>query len=181
MDNKLRVTICASSLYVGCVELVVHFGAPVSVQDFLQETGRAAREPGSEGQSILMTYMRQTWAGTNQYLRDYASSKCTERGTVLILQSLVMCLIVHQVPHQCKHASLSWLVKHWKRRQFVLQKILVIYRAFHKTVTFRGQGSHVLVVVVWQHEEHSEVNTMIRNLGLFCSILSIFAMILLII
>lgn len=115
-DSRLRVVLCTSSLSVGvnlsCVEYVVHYGVPVSVQDFLQETGRAAREPGSGGQSILMTYPRHTKPGTNQSLKDFSSSDCTVCRRALVLKPFN---VVPERQDQCCDVCDSEITDHFMK------------------------------------------------------------------
>ena len=59
-DAKLTVVMCTSSFSLGLdlkdISYVIHYGPPRKTEDYLQETGRAARERGSHGHAILLTF-----------------------------------------------------------------------------------------------------------------------------
>lgn len=62
--SKTQVVMCSSSFSLGLnltgIDYVIHYGAPSSVEEYLQETGRAARELGAHGHVILLRYNRMT-------------------------------------------------------------------------------------------------------------------------
>ena len=88
-NSNLRVVLCTSSLAVGvnlsAIEYVIHYGIPSSVNDFLQESGRAAREPNSTGTSIVIAFPHMVRKGTDKTMRQYASKALTtcRRATLL--------------------------------------------------------------------------------------------------
>lgn len=88
--STLKVVLCTSSLSVGVnlakIKYVIHYGLPVSVQDFLQESGRAAREADSIGFSILLTFPHMVKAGTDSALRNFASKKCNNCRRAILLE-----------------------------------------------------------------------------------------------
>ena len=88
--GSIKCVFCSSSLSMGVnlsnVKYVIRYGPPISVHTFLQETGRAAREEGSQGHAIMMTFSRMcagrmidkemlTYVKTNECLRNVVLSK----------------------------------------------------------------------------------------------------------
>lgn len=75
-SSDTTVVICSSSLSLGLdftkLTRVIHYGIPHSIEDYIQETGRAARETGSEGVAILLHYSSMT-AGRSveKSMKDY--------------------------------------------------------------------------------------------------------------
>lgn len=61
-DGKTKIVFCSKSLSMGInmaqVKYVIHYGPPTTTDAFLQETGRAAREPKIHAHSILLTFPR---------------------------------------------------------------------------------------------------------------------------
>lgn len=61
-NGRLKVVFCSSSLSMGmnlaAIEYVIHYGPPTSTDSFIQELGRASREPELHAHSILLTYPR---------------------------------------------------------------------------------------------------------------------------
>lgn len=88
-DSNLRVVLCTSSLSVGVnltlIEYVVHYGPPSTASDFLQETGRAAREASSSALSVVITYPRMVKKHTSTTMRAYvsAANSCCRRALLL--------------------------------------------------------------------------------------------------
>ena len=75
-DSRLKVVFCSSSLSMGmnlaAVEYVVHYGPSTTTDAFIQETGRAAREAGARGHSILMTFPRMSSGRSlDPYMKQY--------------------------------------------------------------------------------------------------------------
>lgn len=56
----LQVVLCTSSFSLGLdlksIEFVIHYGPSQTAEDYLQETGRAAREPAKQGHAILIDF-----------------------------------------------------------------------------------------------------------------------------
>lgn len=51
------------------MQYVIHYGVPTSVADFLQETGRAARETSFTGTSIVISYPHMIRQGTDDVMK----------------------------------------------------------------------------------------------------------------
>ena len=89
-DSKLRVVLCTSSLSVGVnlrdVQHVIHYGSPQSTNAFIQESGRAGREPGSRCSSTILCYPRMN-SGPGRALtkpmKDYISAVGCRRVVLL--------------------------------------------------------------------------------------------------
>lgn len=60
IDNSMMIVLCTSSLGLGLnfkdIDYVVHYGVPTTTEEFLQETGRAARELERHGHAVLLTF-----------------------------------------------------------------------------------------------------------------------------
>ena len=89
-DGKTKVVLCTSSLSMGinlaAIDYVIHYGLPHTTDMFLQETGRASREDGSHGHSIILTYPRMM-AGrantTDSVIKQLAKTGDCLRDTLL--------------------------------------------------------------------------------------------------
>lgn len=88
MTGKVKCVFSSSSLSMGMnlsnVEYIVHYGPPMTSDAFLQETGRAAREFTTHGQSILLTFPRMT-AGRqiDETMKTYMQNKSCRRNILL--------------------------------------------------------------------------------------------------
>lgn len=86
-EGAIRIVFCTSSLAVGInvsnIKLVVHYGAPKLAQDFLQETGRAAREQNAHAHSILMTFPKMNPKGLSDTMKSYTSGETCRRQALL--------------------------------------------------------------------------------------------------
>lgn len=88
-ESALRVVLCTSSLSVGVnftnIKYIIHYGIPSTPSDFLQETGRAAREPSSIALSLVIGYPRMVKKETDSTMREYVKSdnKCCRRALLL--------------------------------------------------------------------------------------------------
>ena len=49
----------------------MHYGVPSSVEDYLQEVGRAARELGLTGHAILLAYKNMTGRPIAQTMKEF--------------------------------------------------------------------------------------------------------------
>mgnify|MGYP001792677308 FL=1 len=62
--SRMQIVLCSSSFSLGLnlagIKYVVHYGVPSSVEDYVQEVGRAARELGLTGHAILLAYKNMT-------------------------------------------------------------------------------------------------------------------------
>lgn len=87
-DGIIRCVFCSSSLSMGInlarIEYVLHYGPPSTVEAFLQETGRASREVGASGHSILLTFPRMA-AGRklDSTMKHYITDTTCLRDTLL--------------------------------------------------------------------------------------------------
>lgn len=58
--GSVRVVFCTKSFSMGinlpCIKYVIHYGVPATADQFLQETGRAARERSMLGESIIICH-----------------------------------------------------------------------------------------------------------------------------
>ena len=61
-NGHMRCVLASSSFSMGLdipqIETVIHYGPAMDVDDFLQETGRASRDPRSKATSIVLLYPR---------------------------------------------------------------------------------------------------------------------------
>lgn len=98
--STIKVVLCSSSFSLGVnlknIAVVCHYGAPSTTEQFIQEVGRVAREPGSTGFSLLLTYSTMLSGRTvDSAMKEfYKTSGC--RRSVL-LKSLDVKL-VNQLP-----------------------------------------------------------------------------------
>lgn len=89
IESALRVVLCTSSLSVGVnftnIKYVIHYGIPSTPSDFLQETGRAAREPSSTALSVVIGYPRMVRKETDSAMRSYVKTdnRCCRRALLL--------------------------------------------------------------------------------------------------
>lgn len=66
------------------IEYVIHYGVPTTASAFLQESGRACRETGVLGNSLLLTYPRMT-AGrkVDEAMKAFGKAEVCLRDTLL--------------------------------------------------------------------------------------------------
>lgn len=85
--GTIRVVLCTSSLAVGInvskVVYIIHYGTPKLAQDFLQETGRAARESSAHGHSLLLTFPHENSKGLSEPMKDYKRGLSCRRNILL--------------------------------------------------------------------------------------------------
>lgn len=87
-NGKIKVVFCTSSLSMGMnlanIEYIIHYGIPNATDSFLQESGRAAREAGSHGHSILLSFPKMA-AGRriDKGMKKYAAAETCLRQTLL--------------------------------------------------------------------------------------------------
>lgn len=59
-NGNIRVVLCSTSFSMGLdvkgVDTVVHYGPANDIDDYLQETGRAGRDPLIQSHAILLLY-----------------------------------------------------------------------------------------------------------------------------
>ena len=101
-DGLVRVVLCTSALSVGVsvssVKYVIHYGAPTHAQEFVEETGRAAREYYLHGHSILLTFPRMNPKGLSLTMKTYiAGEKCRRK---ILLEAFQCDTAISQV-HGC--------------------------------------------------------------------------------
>lgn len=88
MNGYVKCVFCSSSLSMGmnlsAIEYIIHYGVPTTADTFLQETGRAAREVGTVGHSILLTFPRMA-AGRklDHTMKTYVKAETCLRETLL--------------------------------------------------------------------------------------------------
>lgn len=88
INGKVKCVFSSSSLSMGMnlsnIEYVIHYGPPMSCDSFLQETGRAAREPSLHGHSILLTFPRMA-AGRqlDETMKSYLNPEKCRREILL--------------------------------------------------------------------------------------------------
>lgn len=86
--ERSKVILCSASFSLGVnlkgIDYVVHYGSPGKIEEFIQETGRAARDPDHTGHSLLITEPR-LHAGrvVEQAMKDFASTTTCRREVLL--------------------------------------------------------------------------------------------------
>lgn len=84
----IKFVFCSSSLSMGinlsAIEYVIHYGCTSTADAFVQESGRAAREPTLHGHSIMLTFPRMS-AGRqlDDTMKAYVKSESCLRQTLL--------------------------------------------------------------------------------------------------
>lgn len=83
--KECKVVLCSSSFSLGLnLSAIVHFGCPDNVTEYIQETGRAARERNSHGHAILLTYPRMLSGGSKSpCVKAYAKTKECRRKMLM--------------------------------------------------------------------------------------------------
>ena len=126
-DSNLRVVLCTSSLSVGVnltdIKYVIHYGIPTSVSDFLQETGRGAREAGATATSIVIGYPHMVRKGTDKTMKQYARKDLTCCRRVTLLSPFhIIPKFQNECCDICQPAMLSVdLVFSFLRKQFICE------------------------------------------------------------
>lgn len=86
-NGVIKLVLCTSSLAVGInvsdVMYTIHYGTPTLAQDFLQETGRAARESSAHGHSILITFPRENPKGLSKFMKAFKKGRSCRRALLL--------------------------------------------------------------------------------------------------
>lgn len=87
-NGVIRCVFSSSSLSMGVnltgIVYVVHYGSPTTAAAFLQETGRAARDPLLQGHSILLKYPRMsTSQQLDSTMREYLKGERCLRDILL--------------------------------------------------------------------------------------------------
>lgn len=84
--STLRVVIATSALGMGVdfkeVQMVVHYGPPREIEDYMQAIGRAGRD-GADSHSIILYHGRQL-VGVSDQMREYVSTITTCRRVKLL-------------------------------------------------------------------------------------------------
>lgn len=86
--KEFSVVLCTSSFSLGLdladIEYVLHFGVPNTVTDYVQETGRASREPSKHGHAILLTHHRMgVGRPIERAMRDFYKTSNCRRKTLM--------------------------------------------------------------------------------------------------
>jgi len=87
-SSQLRCVLASTSFSMGLnipnVELVVHFGPAMDLDDFLQETGRAGRSEGSKALSITLLYPRcLNGSNISTSMKEVFKTKLCRREAIL--------------------------------------------------------------------------------------------------
>lgn len=87
-DGHIRVVLCTTSFSMGLdvngVDSVVHYGPANTLEDYIQETGRAGRNPTEDCHAILIRYKRSTGSkNISLLMKDYVLSKVCRRRILL--------------------------------------------------------------------------------------------------
>ena len=86
--GEMTVVHCTSSFSLGLnlrdIEYVVHYDLPHSLTDYVQETGRAAREPTTHGHAIILAYDKMS-VGTKveRAMQEVAKTKMCRRDCIM--------------------------------------------------------------------------------------------------
>lgn len=86
--GRIRVVLCSTSFSMGldvkCVHTVVHYGPANDLDDYLQETGRAGRDPYAFCNAILLKYSRcLSSQNISSEMKNYVSSTSCRRIVLL--------------------------------------------------------------------------------------------------
>ena len=87
-SGHLRCVLASSSFSMGIdipdVEQIIHFGVAMDCDDFLQETGRASRLPGTSAVSITLLYPRcLTSQHITPQMKEFVRTKSCRRQILL--------------------------------------------------------------------------------------------------
>lgn len=87
LDSKLRVIFCTSAFGLGVnvpdIDMIINWGAPRSVEEFMQEFGRAGRDRRSSMSVLYYHGIDISKTATDNKMRAYATSDTCRR---MILQ-----------------------------------------------------------------------------------------------
>ncbi|CAG2190513.1 unnamed protein product [Mytilus edulis] len=103
-NGNIRVVLCSTSFSMGLdvkgVDTVIHYGPANDVDDYVQESGRAGREPSQQCNAILLTYKR-CLGSQNIFpsMKEYVKSKTCRRAFIL---NIFKTIVEHaHIPHFC--------------------------------------------------------------------------------
>lgn len=102
--GNIRVVLCSTSFSMGLdvkgVDTVIHYGPANDIDDYLQESGRAGRDPLSQSHAILIKYKRCLGSqNISVPMKNYAkSSECRRK---LLMENLGFPADVHETLHSC--------------------------------------------------------------------------------
>ena len=88
VDGSIRVVLCSTSFSMGLdvkgVNTVVHYGACNDLDDYLQESGRAGRQPDEQCHAIVMKY-KQCLGSQNitKEMKEFITTKSCRRKLLL--------------------------------------------------------------------------------------------------
>lgn len=79
-EGKKRTTLCSTSFSMGLslsgVKVTVHYGPADDLDDYMQETGRGARETGSSSLAVLIKYRNSTGScHVSKDMKEYITTK----------------------------------------------------------------------------------------------------------
>ena len=133
-EGSIRIVLCSTSFSMGLdvkgVNTVVHYGACNDIDDYLQESGRARRQPDEQCHAIVMKYKQCLGSKyITQDMKDFVTTKSCRRNLLRIkLQSLVIITavtIVQPSAHACVHVKVFIRVSATKGAFRMHQKSLI--------------------------------------------------------
>lgn len=103
-NGTVRVVLCSTSFSMGldvkCVHTVVHFGPANDLDDYLQESGRAGRDPTASCNAIVLRYRHcLNSQNISQTMKEYMKALCCRR--LLLLQPFSKDAKSLQPKHEC--------------------------------------------------------------------------------
>ena len=104
--GHIRVVLCSTSFSMGLdvkgVDTVVHYGPANSLEDYIQETGRAGRNPTENSHAILLRYKRSLSSkNISQEMKTYVNSPNCRRFNLLQSFTKDMESISPVLAHMC--------------------------------------------------------------------------------
>ena len=105
-SGTLRVVLCTTSFSMGLdvkgVDTVVHYGPANNLEDYLQETGRAGRNPNEKCHAVMIKYKRSTGSkNISANMKEFVLSSSCRRKRLLRPFTTDLECVTPSIIHDC--------------------------------------------------------------------------------